>query len=68
MYVCNCHKVTERQITQAMDQGAKTLTAIQLQLKVGTNCGSCLEHAQMVMQEFNAKPSLFNYDLATQLS
>lgn len=68
MYVCNCHKVTEKQITQAMNLGATTLTEIQQQLNVGTNCGSCLEHAQMVMRDFDNKPSFFNYQLATQLS
>ena len=68
MYVCNCHKVTERQITQAMNKGATSLSEIQQQLNVGTNCGSCLEHAQMVMNEFNNAPSFFNYELATQLT
>ena len=68
MYVCNCHKVTERQITQAMDRGVTSLSEIQRELNVGTNCGSCLEHAQMVMRDFHEKPAFFNYDLATQLT
>ena len=45
MYVCNCHKVTDQHIAQAMDRGARSINDLQQQLKVGTNCGSCIEHA-----------------------
>jgi nitrite reductase (NADH) large subunit len=39
--VCNCHKVTERQICEAIAQGAASVDAICGATKAGTGCGSC---------------------------
>ena len=66
MYVCNCHKVTDHQIKQAMDNGLSTMSELQAQLNVGTNCGSCIEHAMMVMDAHQSEWSELNYDLAFQ--
>ena len=66
MYVCNCHKVTDHQIKEAMDSGFSTLSELQTQLNVGTNCGSCIEHAMMVMQSHQSEWSKLDYNLAFQ--
>lgn len=45
MYVCVCNRVTDSQIREAADQGAKTLECLSRQLKVATCCGRCAECA-----------------------
>lgn len=40
--VCSCFEVGERQIKQAIQQGADSAESLGQQLKCGTNCGSCL--------------------------
>ncbi len=39
--VCNCNKVTEGQICEAVAQGADSVEAIGVATKAGTGCGSC---------------------------
>lgn len=46
MYVCVCNAVTERQIHQAVKQGAKTVKHLKDSLGVGTECGKCVSCAK----------------------
>jgi len=39
--VCNCHKVTEARLREAIDGGASTIEALCASTKAGTGCGSC---------------------------
>jgi nitrite reductase (NADH) large subunit len=39
--VCNCNKVTEGQICEAIDQGCDSVEALGVTTKAGTGCGSC---------------------------
>ena len=39
--VCNCHKVTEARLREAIDGGASTVEALCASTKAGTGCGSC---------------------------
>ena len=41
MYVCLCLGVTDREITQAIREGACTLTEIMRCSGAGTRCGAC---------------------------
>lgn len=41
MYVCICNAVTDKQIHQAVREGARTTRALQERLKVSTRCGCC---------------------------
>ncbi len=41
MYVCVCNAVTERQIRQAINEGARTTTQVRQKLDVERICGSC---------------------------
>jgi nitrite reductase (NADH) large subunit len=39
--ICNCHKVTERALREAVAGGAETVEALGTATKAGTGCGSC---------------------------
>ncbi|MDG3087501.1 molybdopterin-dependent oxidoreductase [Vibrio hannami] len=39
--VCNCFNVGEKQINEAVENGASSVEAVGEQLKCGTRCGSC---------------------------
>ena len=43
MYVCVCNAVTEREVRDAIERGAKSVGALKEMLGVATNCGSCLD-------------------------
>ena len=51
MYVCVCHGITERQIIRAVEQGARTLGEVQMQLPVGGCCGRCEDCAREVIRD-----------------
>lgn len=41
MYVCLCLGITDKQVQQAIADGAHSLSALRLQLGVGGECGRC---------------------------
>lgn len=51
MYVCVCNAVTERQVHQAVKNGAKSIKHLKEQLNVGTECGRCVSCAKACMKE-----------------
>ena len=51
MYVCLCKAVTDRQILDAVDEGALDINEIADALGVGTNCGGCREYAQELVNQ-----------------
>ncbi|MGE5469279.1 MAG: (2Fe-2S)-binding protein [Bacteroidota bacterium] len=51
MYVCVCHAVTDRQIRQAVEDGARTLKDLRRDLGVTRDCGRCASCARQCMQE-----------------
>jgi bacterioferritin-associated ferredoxin len=51
MYVCVCLGVTDRQICRAVDQGARSLGEVQLQLPVGACCGRCVDTAEALIRD-----------------
>ena len=51
MFVCVCHKVTDRDIRHAAVNGASTLEALGEQLKVATCCGRCADCARQVLDQ-----------------
>lgn len=63
MYVCVCNAVTERQIHQAVRDGAKTVKHLKDELGVASECGSCVSCAKACIKEAQtemkqAQPSL----------
>lgn len=51
MYVCVCQAVTERQIHQAVHEGAKTLKDLSRELGVATECGRCAACARQCLRD-----------------
>ena len=50
MYVCICNNVTERDIENAVQGGARTLACLENRLAVSTNCGQCRHVAAECLQ------------------
>ena len=50
MYVCICHAVTERDIDEAVKNGAKSLRDLRNDLHLCTECGLCAEHARACLK------------------
>ena len=49
MYVCICNAVSDQQIKDAVASGHEDLQSIQNQLGAATGCGTCVEHAEQVI-------------------
>jgi bacterioferritin-associated ferredoxin len=45
MYICICNAVTDRDIRQAVANGACSLECLRERLAVSACCGQCAEHA-----------------------
>jgi bacterioferritin-associated ferredoxin len=56
MYVCICAAVSDRQIKQAVREGACSLDQLAACLGVGTGCGCCREMAQEILIEASPTP------------
>jgi len=56
MYVCICLGITDRQICRAVDQGARTLGEVQMQLPVGGCCGRCVDTARSLIRDHAHQP------------
>lgn len=51
MYVCICRAVTERQINEAVQGGARTLKDLKSELGVACDCGLCAPCARACIEE-----------------
>lgn len=49
MYVCVCNAVTERQVAEAVDAGARSLQDLSMRLGVATGCGKCARVAREII-------------------
>jgi len=54
MYVCVCQKITDREIRQAVADGARSLHSLCEQLPLGGCCGRCLPYASELVAEHSA--------------
>ncbi len=45
MYICVCNAISERQVQEAIAQGAADLSDLQAQLGIATCCGQCADTA-----------------------
>ena len=50
MYICLCHAISDRQIREAVDQGAGSLFEVQMRLPVASCCGRCEDSAREVIE------------------
>ncbi|HUH93161.1 MAG TPA: (2Fe-2S)-binding protein [Casimicrobiaceae bacterium] len=51
MYVCLCNGITDRQIAQAAQLGARSPEDLAQGLGVGLGCGRCVACAEAVLRE-----------------
>lgn len=51
MYVCICHAVTDRQIRNAVRDGARSMRDISRELSVSTCCGKCGVTARRIVRD-----------------
>lgn len=56
MYVCLCRGVTETDVCKALEEGHRTLNALQDTLGVATCCGCCLEHVVHLLHHAQQSP------------
>ena len=55
MYVCVCHAVTDRQIREAAQGGARSLKDLRRDLGVTRDCGRCASCAHECLREANGE-------------
>ncbi|MDI1232421.1 MAG: (2Fe-2S)-binding protein [Methylobacter sp.] len=53
MYVCLCQAVTDRDIHQAVRDGARTLKDLRRDLQVSVDCGRCASCARKCLKTAN---------------
>lgn len=56
--VCNCNKVSEEEIVQAVSAGAVSVEAVGEQTRAGTGCGSCQSEIKSLVQLHAKKAAL----------
>ena len=58
MYVCLCNGVTDHEIREVAAAGCRTLPELTMRTGCGATCGSCLDMAQQLLDEFQAARAL----------
>jgi bacterioferritin-associated ferredoxin len=51
MYVCSCKAVTDTQISQAVQEGVRSMRQLSKQTGCSSNCGRCAPTAAQVLRE-----------------
>ena len=51
MYVCICNAVTDTEIRDAVQNGARSLADIKATLGAATCCGRCADHTDKLVRE-----------------
>lgn len=67
MYICLCNAITERQIIQAAEQGARTPNDLAHGLGVGLGCGRCTSCAKELLVEAVSRIARGSAQLAPSL-
>lgn len=51
MFVCVCNTVTDRDIHDAVNNGADSMRDLRQQLSLGSQCGKCTRFASIILDE-----------------
>lgn len=51
MFICICNGITERQVREAIDQGASTLQDLTACLGVASGCGTCAHFTNQLLDQ-----------------
>ena len=52
MYLCTCKSVSDQQIRQAVEQGARSFGDLSSRFGVGIECGKCIDGINALLQEY----------------
>jgi len=58
MYICVCKGITEKQLTQTIEEGAHSIDQLESRCHAGTDCGSCRFRLHQVLKEALQKTDL----------
>lgn len=56
MYLCICKSVSDHQIREAVQRGARSFGALSIRLGVGIDCGKCVDSINEVLRECLNQP------------
>lgn len=56
VYLCICKSVSDRQIREAVELGARTMGDLNTRLGIGAECGKCTESVQEFLETCLAAP------------
>ncbi len=56
MYVCFCTAVTESEIMDAVDNGARTIEDVSVSCAAGSGCGGCHAHIDELLEQRLSAP------------
>ncbi|MGS2721854.1 (2Fe-2S)-binding protein [Paraglaciecola aestuariivivens] len=60
MYICVCHGITDKAIKKAViEDGVGNMRQLKQHLAVGTQCGKCVQMAQVIIDNAVIDESLF---------
>ena len=57
MYLCTCKSVSDLQIRQAVEQGARSFGDLSSRFGVGIECGKCIDGVNALLQECLSVPT-----------
>ena len=57
MWVCHCRAVTDRDVKEAIDNGASDEVDVAMACGAGTGCGSCIDTVRSLCAEAQACPA-----------
>jgi bacterioferritin-associated ferredoxin len=57
MYLCICKSVSDRQIREAVELGARTIGDLNIRLGIGAECGKCTDSIREFIELCLAAPS-----------
>lgn len=58
MYLCVCKAVSDQQIRQAVEQGARTIGDVSARFGVGIECGKCIDGIREFLDACLASPPI----------
>ncbi len=64
MIICVCHRVSDKQIKVAAEQGATSLRELRNHCTFGSQCGQCCSHARELLKECHSEPVFLEAKIA----
>ena len=68
MIVCHCGVVSSRDITEAWEQGARSVPEVCQRTGAGQNCGTCVFSIHQILCEHEQAPDLVDQETVSAAS